>query len=156
MSYKYFLPIGFFIFSFAILLAMKDPTRSETLSCPDFNQTTLTINQYSFNIALAITPAQQIQGLSGCKNIPENSGLLFPFSEKKIASFWMKEMFVPIDIIWISDGKVVGIEHNVKEPSNFKETNLPTYSPAQPINAVLELPAGTSHKLNITTGDTLQ
>lgn len=154
MSYKFFLPIGFFVFFFAALLAIKTPTKSETLLCPDFNQATLTINQHSFNVALAATSAQQIKGLSGCNEIPRNSGVYFPLAQKRIASFWMKEMLIPIDIIWIADGVIIGIEHNVKPPDNINNTDLPTYSPLQPVNAVLELPAGTTKKLNIIIGNT--
>ena len=153
MSYKFFLPIGFFIFTLATLFAIKTPAQSETLPCPDFNQATLTINQYSFNVALAITPVQQKRGLSGCDNIPGNSGMYFPLPQKKIASFWMKEMLAPLDILWVSDGVIIGIEHNVKPPDNINDINLPTYSPLRPINAILELPAGTSRKLNIVAGD---
>lgn len=153
MSYKFFLPIGFLVFSLAALFIIKTPTKSAALSCPDFNQSALTINQRSFNVALAITPAQQIRGLSGCNKIPGNSGLYFPLPQKKIAGFWMKEMLIPIDIIWIADGVIIGIEHNVPTPDDSSDSNLITYSPSQPINAVLELPAGTSRKLNISIND---
>jgi uncharacterized protein len=155
MSYKFFLPIGFLIFIFSILFAIKSPTQSETLACPDFNQATLNINQHSFKVALATTPEQQRRGLSGCGDMPQKNGMYFSLPQKKITSFWMKEMFIPIDMVWISDNIIIGIEHNVPAPDNPSSSNLPTYSPLQPIDAVLELSAGTSHKLNISVGDTI-
>ena len=156
MSHKIFISIGFFLFFFAILVSIKTPTRSESLSCPDFNQASLAINQHSFNVALAATPTQHRKGLSGCGNVANDQGMYFPLPKKMVATFWMKKMYIPIDIIWISNNKIIGIEHNVPPPNNINDTNLPTYSPLEPIDAVLELPAGTSQKLNINIGDIIK
>ncbi len=153
MSYKLIIPISFFIFTFGTFFAIKTSTRSETLPCPDFNQAVLSINQHAFKIALATTPAQHIRGLSGCGSMAQNNGLYFPLPQKQIASFWMKEMLFPIDIIWINNNEIIGIEHNIPPPDDPYDSSLPTYSPLQPIDAVLELPAGTAKKLNISIND---
>jgi uncharacterized protein len=89
-------------------------------------------------IELADTPAKQVQGLSGRREVPDNYGMLFVFPRPSRHGFWMKDMLVPIDIIWLSDsGAIVGIEHSVS-PNSY-----PTvfYAP-QPVRFVLETRAG--------------
>ncbi len=57
------------------------------------------------------TQAAQAQGLGGRSDVPENYGMLFVFPTDQRVGFWMKDMQVPIDIIWLSDtGAVLGIE----------------------------------------------
>jgi len=89
------------------------------------------------------------QGLSGRESLNENKGMLFVLPERKIASFWMKDMKFPIDIVWISsDKKVVKVEANVSPstyPMLFKNDNeLAQY--------VLELQAIRAKDLNIELG----
>lgn len=82
----------------------------------------------------------QEKGLGGRSDIPHNYGMLFVFPKDGKQGFWMKDMLVPIDIIWLSDnGTVVGIEESVATstyPNVF-------YAP-QPVRYVLETHAGES------------
>ena len=68
----------------------------------------------------------------------------------------MKDMLIPIDIIWIADGAVVGIERNVPPPVDSNQSDLPLYAPPQPIDAVLELPAGAAKQFNISIGSRVE
>ncbi len=91
-----------------------------------------------FTFETAATTEARILGLSGRSEIPENYGMLFVFDMDVTPAFWMKDMLVPIDIIWISkDGEIVGIESEV-QPSTYPNT----FSPAVPIRYVLETRAG--------------
>ncbi len=110
--------------------------------CPDFNQATLLIDQKPWSVAVARTSSQQAHGLAGCQAIPEGHGLYFPFKPPAPVSFWMKDMVIPIDIIWLADGKVVGIVENVPPPRNLKGAKLPFYQPPVPVDGVLEIGAG--------------
>ena len=67
----------------------------------------------------------------------------------------MKGMLIPIDIIWINDGKVSLINENVPQPAtpDVPESNLPSYSPKDPIDYVLEVMAGFSKENKIKVGD---
>lgn len=90
------------------------------------------------HIEIADTQAKQQQGLSGRREVPSDYGMLFIFPEKAFYQFWMKDMLVPIDIIWLSDdGTIVGIEHSV-EPATYPNT----FSPKLPVRYVLEVRAG--------------
>ncbi|MFH1354262.1 MAG: DUF192 domain-containing protein [bacterium] len=132
----------------ALLLTLD---AGDTNTCPDFNEATVNIAGQQFSVGLAATPDRHSRGLSGCRRLPPNSGLYFSFNTKQVRSFWMKDMLIPIDIIWIADSAVIGIEHSAPPPGP-DQTDLPHYTPPQPVDAVLELAAGATSKLNIKTG----
>jgi uncharacterized membrane protein (UPF0127 family) len=68
----------------------------------------------------------------------------------------MKDMLIPLDFIWVANGKIVKIDKNVPAPApNTPDGNLKTYSPGTPIDYVLEVNAGFSDKNNIKVGDSV-
>lgn len=125
----------------------------------------LQIGAQTLNVEIANTPAAQQQGLSGRKFMADNQGMLFEFSaEGGSASgggngvkpaFWMKDMNFDLDFIWIADDKVVGITSDINHPNALADP-LPTYSPPQPVNWVLEVNAGWAKKNNIAVGDVVK
>ena len=126
------------------------------LACRDFNASTVTLNNNQFiSVALARTPAEHEQGLSGCSSLKLGQGMYFIFPIKTDAIFWMKDMLMPIDIIWLADHQVVGVTPNVPPPAN-PAASLPTYQAPAPVNGVLEVGAGHAKLLNIKPGTTLK
>lgn len=122
-------------------------------TCLDFNQAAVSLPGYAIPVALADTPAEQSQGLSGCRRVPANHGLYFAFSEHAPRTFWMRGMVIPIDIVWIADGVVVGLNERVPPPApDTADADLLRYSSTQPVNAVLELAAGEAQRLGLTVG----
>lgn len=111
-----------------------------------------TLRDIDMTLELAQTPKQWETGLSNRSDLGDLDGMLFIFNHHHVPLFWMKNMQFPIDIIWISDGKVVDITPNVPVSPSDK---LPTYSPREPINMVLETRAGWAVQNNIQLGDTL-
>lgn len=103
-------------------------------------------------VEMAQTPAQWEKGLSGRNTLQGIDGMLFIFPHYHIPLFWMKDTFVPLDMIWIKDNRVVEITPDV-QPDN--SSSPPTYSPNQTINMVLEVPAGWSKANNLQIGDQL-
>src|SRR3989344_811917 len=103
-----------------------------------------------FSIEIADTPAKRIRGLSGRSSLPENRGMLFIFEIPGQYGFWMKGMFIPIDIIWIRGNQIIGLEKNILQSSN-----LNYYSP-EPVDKVLEINAGLSDKLGLKAGDEIE
>ena len=111
------------------------------------------INNTTIKVEVAETPLAREKGLSGREKLDQNKGMLFIFPQKDYYSFWMKEMKFPIDIIWISDNRVVDIAYDLPlQASEF----LKTYQPKEPVNFVLEVNAGFSKKYNIKIGDRVE
>lgn len=124
--------------------------------CANFWQSTITTPTQTLHVALQITPQEQAEGLSGCKNVPTNTGMAFLFSGLQEEVFWMKGMLIPIDIVWIADSKVVGIEHHVpNEPLGTPDEALKQYASPEGVDMVLEIGADTASKYGIEVGSTL-
>lgn len=89
-------------------------------------------------IEIAADRDSRERGLSGRTNVPDDYGMLFVFDEPQQPGFWMKDMLVSIDMIWISDnGTIVGIEHAVS-PATFPSV----FYPPVPVRYVLETRVG--------------
>lgn len=111
----------------------------------------------SIDIEVSDTIATRQLGLSYRESLDQNSGMLFVFDSYNIEYFWMKDMKFPLDIIWIKDDTIVDISKNVPTPKVEVPLNqLPTYSPKEKVNYVLEVNAGFADKNKIKIGDRVQ
>ena len=100
-----------------------------------------------FDVELATDDATRELGLMCRKTMASDHGMLFEFPQADVQTFWMKNTYLPLDIIYIGpNGRIVSIA----EGKPFSETPLPSTGPA---NGVLELKAGVSAKLGIRPGD---
>lgn len=113
----------------------------------------VTVGAQTFNAELANTIRSRAQGLSGHAPLSEIEGMYFTFPLKARYPFWMKDMAYPLDIVWIADGKIVGVSENIPAPEDKNILTLPTYSPPQVVSAVLELNAGAVKKFGLKVGD---
>ena len=104
-------------------------------------------------VEVADSPDTQTQGLSNRPSLPENTGMLFVFSDYRQRNFWMKEMQFPIDMIWISDTRVVGIEKNVPTPTS---SQLLIYTSPEAVNYVVEVNAGWADRHGISVGSSFR
>lgn len=111
----------------------------------------LRIGQIKIPVEVAKTAQDRAKGLSGRVSLEPDKGMLFIFPEAGNYSFWMPDMNFPIDIIWITDGKVVGIEKNVS--NKFDPQNPIFYNPPRPVKYVLEVNAGFAEIHGIKIGD---
>jgi uncharacterized membrane protein (UPF0127 family) len=113
---------------------------------------TLTVGTKTINVELANTPRTRTQGLSGRKNLPPNTGMLFEFPVKSVQTFWMKDMNFALDFIWIADDTVVQVNEAVPPPS--KTSGRPvTLTSHEPVTKVLEVESGFVKKFAIKNGD---
>ena len=102
------------------------------------------------------TPQQQQLGLMyrDQASLPDNRGMLFSFEEPKIARFWMKNVLISLDMVFLLDGKIQAIEANVP-PCNTLA--CPTYGPEDLlVNQVIELRGGRAAELGLQPGDTIE
>jgi len=115
---------------------------------------TVRFKENSFLVEVAQSRQKQIQGLMFVKSLPPDSGMLFIYEHQADRAFYMKNTYIPLDIIWMDkDKKVVFIKKNAKPAnSNVYET----IHPEKEAMYVLELNAGTSDKIGLKIGDLLQ
>lgn len=131
----------------AIQPATPSPAPAEMILAPIFSS--VKVGKNELNVEIASTPEEIQLGLSGRREIGSD-GMLFVINPPRQISFWMKDMFFPIDIIWISDSKISGIEKNVPmPPADITDDKLHLYNSPSPVDYVLELPAGSASKLKI-------
>lgn len=104
--------------------------------------------RHDFNVEMARTAAQQEHGLMERRALAPDAGMLFPFDPPQPASFWMRDTFIPLDMIFIRpDGTIARVAANAVPLS---ETPIVV---AEPITAVLELRGGRAAELGIRAGD---
>ena len=122
------------------------------------NATEIKIGQSTIYAQVANTEHKRSMGLSYTKQIDQNAGMLFIFDDTSTKNFWMRDMYLDIDIIWLDENKqVVGFFENVpKESYNSKNPEASKiYRSPETTKYVLEVNTGTIQKLKIKTGDTL-
>lgn len=99
---------------------------------------------HHFKVEVARTAEEQQQGLMFRTSLPVDGGMIFPFEKPRIASFWMKNTLIPLDMIFIrADGSIDRIAENT-----IPESLEPVVSGGE-VAAVLELAGGTSARLGI-------
>ncbi|MDD5290181.1 MAG: DUF192 domain-containing protein [Patescibacteria group bacterium] len=111
---------------------------------------TVRLGGQEFAVEIADTPAKWSQGLSGREDLAENSGMLFVYDDYNIRSFWMKEMRIPLDIVWIKDGLVAGCAEKV--PVLDEDGYISRILSPSEVNYVLEINSGLCEKYGIKAG----
>ncbi len=112
------------------------------------------INNQYITADIAKDETTRDKGLGGRSSLGVNEGMLFLFPQAGQYGFWMKDMLIPIDLIWIYQGKIVGFEQNMQPPVPGTPDNaLQQYLPPSPVDEVLELHAGRVSLLQAAVGD---
>jgi uncharacterized protein len=101
-----------------------------------------------FRVEVAADPQSQEQGLMYRRDLKPNAGMLFEFHSSMMLSFWMKNTFLPLDMLFIrSDGTISTIAANT---TPFSSARIDS---AEPVCAVLEINGGRARELGIRSGD---
>jgi uncharacterized protein len=99
---------------------------------------------------IADTVSKRTQGLMFIKTLPDNQGMLFVFEREDSYSFWMKNMQIPLDIIWIDkDERIVDIKTNVPPCKESCQGMVPR----DKAQYVLEVNAGFAERNNVRVRD---
>jgi len=106
--------------------------------------------RHALQVEIAETPRQRAQGLMWRKHLASGSGMLFDFKKDDQVIMWMKNTYIPLDMLFIEKaGRIINIARNTT-PHSTK--TIPSAGPAR---AVLELPAGSARTLGLRAGDTV-
>jgi uncharacterized protein len=112
----------------------------------------LIIDDFKIFVDIALTDTQKQAGLSIKNFMNENEGMLFFLEEPTKASFWMKNMHFPIDIIWLDETfSIVHIEEKLQPCTTT--FYCPSYKPLKESLYVLETIAGFANKHHLKIGD---
>ncbi len=103
---------------------------------------------HCFHVEIAETTEQKRQGLMYIQELPANQGMLFDYPEGKVASMWMRNTYIALDILFIrSDGTIANIAMRTVPHS---ETSV--YA-NEAVRAVFEINGGLSEQLGIQPGN---
>jgi len=104
-----------------------------------------------YNLRVAATAQQQEKGLGDIASMPENSGMLFWFTDDKPRCFWMKDMHFPLDIIWVDAAhRVTHVQPHIS-PATYPNA----FCPPAPARYVIELNSGEAARAGLQRGETL-
>ncbi len=132
----------------SICLAQSGPIES----LAHFPRTALDIVAHGhhnrFEVWIADTPPRQEQGLMFVRDLPADQGMLFPQASPQVANFWMKNTYIPLDMIFVgADGRIAKI---IASAHPF---SLDVLSSDVPVIAVLEIRGGEALELALGVGD---
>lgn len=130
-----------------LAVAGIDHARAEPGVFEPLSVTTST-GRHDFQVEVMRTEDEHRRGMMFRRSLAADHGMLFQFGAEEVASFWMQNTYVSLDMIFINaDGTV----HRIAE--NAEPLSTRTISSGAPVLGVLEVPAGTARRLNIRPGD---
>ena len=138
-------------------IAACQPSPSTTVSlersAAGLEQVPLTITTakgktHRFTVEVASTPDEQAQGLMDRQSMAPDRGMIFPYEPAQPVAFWMKNTYIPLDMIFIAPGgRILRIE------ANTVPLSLEPVGSGDAVEAVLEIAGGRSAELGIAAGD---
>ena len=106
---------------------------------------------HRYEVELAATPEARAQGLMFRRALAPRAGMLFDFGRDEVARMWMKNTFIPLDMVFVDRGGVVR-----RIVRNARPRSLDTISSRVPVRAVLELNGGEAERIGLAAGDRLR
>ena len=101
-----------------------------------------------FTVEIATTPKQMALGLMYRQSLAPNAGMLFVYPSERPVAFWMKNTFIPLDMLFIAaDGRIRRIVERTVPLSTIPVSSVDS------VRAVLEVNSGTAERLGIKPGD---
>lgn len=101
-----------------------------------------------FTVYIARTDEQMRQGLMYVRNLPAGVGMLFTYRQQRTGSMWMKNTFIPLDILFVdARGQVTDIAKNTKPQS------LKSIRSSVKVRGAIELASGSADKFGLEVGN---
>ena len=114
----------------------------------DFERIPLTVDGAEFVVELAVTREERSRGLMFRRSLAPDHGMLFDFRDSHRVSMWMKNTFIPLDMVFITREGVIDhiVERTVPQ-------SLEVIAPPRTTRFVLEVNGGTADRLDWNAGD---
>ena len=100
---------------------------------------------------MAKSEQDQAYGLMFIRSLPDNEAMIFPFIPPHEVHFWMKNTFIPLDMLFVRPDGVIGRIAAEAQPQD--ETPI---SSQGPIIAVIEIKGGLAKKDVLNIGDMVE
>ncbi len=110
----------------------------------------ITIGGKVIRLEVASTPQEQATGLMYRSDLPDDRGMIFPMRPPRSAQFWMKNVPVALDMVFLYEGKIIAI---VPQAPPCKVQDCPVYGTQDLVDHVLELRSGRAKELGLKIGD---
>jgi uncharacterized protein len=135
-----------------LLVAVIMLTAASDPQPPQYATADLTIlsasGPHRFHVELALTSAQMEHGLMFREELAPDAGMLFDFKEPTMATMWMRNTLIPLDMLFVgANGRIVNIHERAVPQSDA------IIAAAAPVRTVIELNGGTAARLGIKPGD---
>lgn len=112
----------------------------------------LRIGIATVRVEVARTPEEHRRGLSNRDTLLRDAGMLFEFPATERKSFWMKDTRMPLDILWIRDGRVLAVTAGARPEPGVPDFELHQYPSPGPVDRVLEVNAGWAARHGVVSG----
>jgi len=117
----------------------------------DTTQYTIYIDEAVLSVTLADSESERKQGLSGVEDLSKFGGKLFIFDDQQRHGIWMKDMLLPIDVMWFNDSlQLIHIEKEI-QPDSYPVV----FAPKEKARFIIEANAHFVDSLKIQLGDRL-
>lgn len=106
---------------------------------------------FLFNVELAETPLKRAMGLMNREDLPEREGMLFLFPTKENVTMWMKDTYIPLDMLFFDEtGQITSLIENARP------LDMSLLRSQEPVKGVLEIKGGSVRSLGIQVGDVIE
>jgi uncharacterized protein len=106
---------------------------------------------HAFQVEVMRNDAERAKGLMFRQFMAPDRGMLFDFDREEQVTMWMRNTYIPLDMVFIKQNGVVHQIHERAQP--LDET---TISSGGPVRYVLEINGGVAAKLGLKPGDTVK
>jgi uncharacterized protein len=139
----------------ALGIALAAPAPAGPVPLGDYPQGSVTLSRdgrtgsaHRFRVWVAATPEHREQGLMFVRTLAPDRGMLFVFASAQPVSFWMKNTYISLDLLFIgADGRVLRVAENATPLSTESISSM------GPAAWVLELAGGSAKRLGLAPGD---
>ncbi len=140
--------LALFLAAFIALVASLAPAIGHAAATGETLVVTTPAGKHAFTIEWAVTPDERERGLMYRKSMPKDHGMLFDFQTEQSVAFWMRNTYLPLDMLFIDGaGTVKRIEHKA---TPLSDRFIPS---GAPVRYVFEINGGMADALGISEGD---
>ncbi|MBF0408156.1 MAG: DUF192 domain-containing protein [Candidatus Riflebacteria bacterium] len=155
-SLKWFMLLTVFISLLTVTCCFSQQNTTEETTSREKMYYEGKLASHTLKFMLARTDEEKRRGLMFVKSLEENEGMLFVYEKPQPMVFWMKNTFIPLDLILFSeDLSIIEIIPDMVPGNGKSDAELPRYFSRNMAQYALEMAAGTAKNWSLKPGDHL-